>query len=218
MKGDIVIWTHYCEKCVFLLLKGQMNVSMTSLNCGNVQKPLYHAPNVQSSKLSLKVVADTFVQINTMRVDQFHQQVHMFIHHVSRIMIMWSWCMWVEYCLRKWWHNYSICVLERETKSCVSVYAKMPGVNIIFLQYIRSRHNLDTRFMLISGGEEATVCTPLRLYLHPISLSRSLFISPLTRLYSWGLIFISPLFFFIRCCFNCELCWESWTTDMALFF
>ncbi len=50
------------------------------LKGSSVQKPLYHEPNVQSSRLSLKVVADTFGQINTMRADEFQQKIHMFIH------------------------------------------------------------------------------------------------------------------------------------------
>lgn len=91
---------------------------------------------------------------------------------------MWS-RMWVEYCLRKWWHNYSICVLERKTKSCVSVYAKRPGVNIICLQYIRSRHNLDTRFKFISG---LLVCSSVCHICQSVHLSGSLFISPVARL------------------------------------
>lgn len=104
-------------------------------------------PNVQWSKPSLKVVADTFVQINTTWVYRWISQSTCLRDGVSCITIMLSWCMWVEYCPRKWWHNYSICVLERETESCVSVYAKMPGVNTTHLQYIRSRHNLESRFV-----------------------------------------------------------------------
>lgn len=87
---------------------------------------------------------------------QVDQQIHMLTcFHKWSIMSLRSRCMWVEYRLRKWRDKYGICVLERETKSCVAVYAEMPGVNKTHLQDIRTRRNLDTCFLVTTGGEEA---------------------------------------------------------------
>ena len=88
-----------------------------------------HWALVAESRLPLKMVAGTFVQMGSVRA-QVDQQFHMFIcFYKWSIMSVWSRCMWVEYCLRMWRDKYSICVLERETKSCVAVYVEMPGVN-----------------------------------------------------------------------------------------
>lgn len=101
------------------------------------------------------MVAGTFIQMDSVRA-QVDQQIHMLTcFHKWSIMSLRSRCMWVEYRLRKWRDKYGICVLERETKSCVAVYAEMPGVNKTHLQDIRTRHNLDTCFLVTTGGEEA---------------------------------------------------------------
>lgn len=93
----------------------------------------------------------------------------------------------------------------------------------VYIYILPKVHQIQTQsgFMLIPGGKPAFLFGHSSLLqgphvimcssqVQPPSLSLSVFISLLARLYLRGLIFISPLFFFIRCCFNCELCWESW--------
>lgn len=142
------------------------------------------------------MVAGTFVQMDSVQA-QVDQQIHMLTcFHKWSIMSLWSRCMWVEYRLRKWRDKYGICVLERETKSCVAVYAEMPGVNKTHLQDIRTRHNLDTCFLVTTGGEEAFHLSASSARHVSLSLSHALIISPVACLHSWVLIFISSLIFF----------------------
>lgn len=83
-----------------------------------------------------------------------------------------------------WGSDRIICVLVRETKSCVSVYVKKPGLNIFYLKYIRSRHNLDSCQFQVESQLSCLdihlfcrvpmlLCAPLRFSLH-LSLSLSL--------------------------------------------
>lgn len=166
-----------------------------------------HWALVAESRLPLKMVAGTFVQMGSVRA-QVDQQFHMFIcFYKWSIMSVWSRCMWVEYCLRMWRDKYSICVLERETKSCVAVYVEMPGVN---KNPPTGTSEPDTIWRHASCSlqveRKSSVCEPPQ----PVT-SLSLLSCPHYQpcLHSWGRIFISSLIFFITRCFNSEPCWES---------
>lgn len=157
-----------------------------SLQCSHLQKPLYHwEPNEQPSKLSLKVEADTLFQVNTMWV-QVDQHVSTASPDAYRIMCHASWLCDHDACglnivsgsdgittVSVFWRG--------KQKSCVSVYATMPGVNIIHLQFINSRHQSGYKIHVMICYVSlcllacSTVCTPLRLSLDPVSLLLSLY-------------------------------------------
>lgn len=138
---------------------------------------------------------------------QVDQRIHtLTCFHKWSIMSLWSRCMWVEYRLRKWRDKYGICVLERETKSCVAVYAEMPGVNknppTGHQNQTQSGYTLPVHYRW--RGSLPSFSLLSRHVSLSLSLSHALIISPVACLHSWVLIFISSLIFLYYALFQLD--------------
>lgn len=130
----------------------------------------------------------------------FQQQIHVYM-----IMYRASW-LWDHDTLNIVWGSDGITTVSvfwwGKQKSCVSVYAKMPGVNIIHQQDIGSRHNLDSCWFQVerrpvhpSVPQSINVCQSVHLSGLFLSLALSLS-APRPVYIHEAYLYITPLPFY----------------------